>query len=223
MRLTGEWLPFPLKANVDKPMSLLIIFTWNTVNASVFISFSCLIFYHSCSLLCLLWMLDVGLALWICMRGEWAKNVQLLVLSSTAAFRPISPSVGQVVSYWASRAPQSLRVLGSGEKWIPGKGEGVMGGGERWMAAGMRADGPPGLPAGPCGGAGGRVQHRATQPSVSTLGRSWESAEAATTWEDEVNWWECNHPDVSLNVHVKQERWEEVEYERWRDGRRWFN
>lgn len=27
-----------------------------------------------------------------------------------------------------------------------------------------------------------------TQPGVSTLGRSWESAEAAATWGDEVKW-----------------------------------
>ncbi len=56
------------------------------------------------------------------------------------------------------------------------------------MAAGMQADGPPGAPAGPRGGAGGRVQHRATQLGVSTLGRSWESAEAAATWGEEVKW-----------------------------------
>lgn len=41
------------------------------------------------------------------------------------------------------------------------------------MASGREADGLPGTPASPRGGAGGRVQRRATQLGVSTLGRSW--------------------------------------------------
>lgn len=53
------------------------------------------------------------------------------------------------------------------------------------MAAGRQADGPPGTPAGPRGGAGGGVQHRATRTGVSTFR---EKLGKVAAWGDEVKW-----------------------------------
>lgn len=83
------------------------------------------------------------------------------------------PTWGHKVAFPLSQqSARSLTVLSRKEK--NGSRIEIKWGGKWWMAAGRQAEGPLGLPAGPHGGASGQAPHRATQPRVSTLGRSWE-------------------------------------------------